>query len=136
MAVKWYGDEVRLKIKNATAKMVTEAAFLIEGQTKVNIRNNGQVDTSFMMNTVYAIGPENAHTAVDKSGKYYSSAEQRQVERRAAPLQAPPEDGGIVGVAAEYAIYQEARIPFLYPAVETVAAIMAGEIVAAGKDAL
>ena len=55
------------------------------------------------------------------------------VSRNAAPQRSPKQDGALVGVAAEYALYQEMRNSFLYRALEQVAGSQGGEIVAAGK---
>lgn len=133
--VNWYEDEVRLQLTEALAAMLDKAALLIEAQTKVNIRNNGQVDVGFLMNSVYVVTPR-SNSYVDASGKHYSKKEERQVERLMAPEATPKADGALVAVGAEYAIYQEEQIAFLYPAVETVAKTLEGEIVAAGKDEL
>lgn len=126
MTVKWYGDEVkRLILNQAMPEMIAAAALLVEGQTKVNINQNGQVDTGFMVNSVYAVGPGvNTYGPAAIAGKLANGA--------AVPTPA----GAVVGVAAEYAIYQEERLPFLYPALETVAGRMGGQIVSAGRNAL
>lgn len=126
MTLKWYGDEVkRLILNQAMPEMIAAAALLVEGQTKVNINQNGQVDTGFMVNSVYAVGPGvNTYGPAAVPGKLANGA--------AVPTPA----GAVVGVAAEYAIYQEERLPFLYPALETVAGRMGGQIVSAGRDAL
>ncbi len=131
MAVRWYEDTVKLKLRNASDAMVDQAAFLVEGQTKVNIRNNGQVDTGFMMNSVYAVTPK-----ADTYGQAQSSAKNAASEKDMAPKADPPKNGAVVAVGAEYAIFQEERTAFLYPALETVAGQMGGKVVAAGRGAL
>ena len=98
--VEWFGDDVKLKLEGATDEMIKKAAFLVEGQAKVNITVNGQVDTGFMRASVYT------------------------------KLQ---DGGAIVGVGADYGIYQETLRPFLYPALERVAQQMGGDVVAAGR---
>lgn len=124
--LKWYGDEVKKLILNkATPEMITAAALLVEGQAKVNIRENGQIDTGFMLNSVYAVGPGvNSYGPAVVAGK------------TAAGPASPSSGGAVVGVAAEYAIYQEERLAYLYPALETVAGRMEGQIVSAGRKAL
>ena len=87
MAVKW-NDNLLPEIRQNIDAILTEVAIAIEAQTKINIVDNGQVDTGFMLNSA---GHEPA-----KDGK-------------AAAF-----------VAAEYAIYQEARRSFLYKAGEQV----------------
>ena len=122
MSVKWYGDEILLKLREkATPEMIAKAAFLIEAQAKVNVTNNGQVDTGFMRSSIYANTP---------LGNTYEHDE------RANPMVEPPSGAGLVAVAAEYGIFQEARIPFLYPAAETVAEQVTAEIVSIGREAL
>lgn len=134
MAVDWYGDRILLQIGDASAEMLTKAAFLIEGQAKINITNNGQVDTGFMRNSVYANAPNGEHAPEGADGRYHSRKEQRSVERKSAnPVQPDNAKEAVVGVAASYAIYQESDNPFLYPAVVDVASQMSGQIVDAGK---
>lgn len=132
-SVDWFGDEVKLILKNATAEMIRAAAFAVEGQAKVNITTNGQVDTGFMRNSVYAAVAGGASSGGASSGTYTSYKEGRSVERRALPQMNPPEDGAIVAVGAEYGIYQEQERAFLYPALERVAQTMEGQIIAAGQ---
>lgn len=131
MAVKWYDHEVRVKLDQAIAEMVDKAAFLVEGQTKINITDNGQVDTGFMRNSVYAVTPKS-----DTYGQAHSAASGAASEKNMAPKADPPRDGAVVGVGAEYAIFQEERTPFLYPALETVVARMGGQIVASGRKVM
>jgi len=133
MAVDWYGEELMLHIKEATDVMLTTAAFAVVGQTQVNIENNKQVDTGFMKNTVYAVAPGGEKGGIRSPGQYKSKKEDRMVSRNAAPQRSPKQDGALVGVAAEYALYQEMRNSFLYRALEQVAGSQGGEIVAAGK---
>lgn len=131
--IRWYGAEVQAKVGRALAEMLTEAAFLIEGQAKINITQNGQVDTGFMRNSVYARAPEGESGPEAHAGLFYSPSEKRRVQRDMARPELPADKNeAVVGVAAEYAVYQEARQPFLYPAVVDVAG-REGEIVAAGK---
>ncbi len=122
MSVKWYGDKILLKLREgATPEMIAKAALLIEAEAKVNVTNNGQVDTGFMRSSIYA------NTELMNSYQHGEGAN---------PIVEPPAGAGLVAVAAEYGIYQEAAIPFLYPAAEVVAARGEGEIVSAGKVAL
>lgn len=63
--VNWFGDVVKLQLANASAEMVRAAAMQTEAQAKINITNNGQVDTGFMRQSVHAqIGAESAIVAV------------------------------------------------------------------------
>lgn len=121
--INWYDNRVKLEIANATARMIDAIAFQIEGTAKVNITNNGQVDTGFMRNSVYAItASRNTFNDIDANGEYVSSKTRQTVQRAAEPNPPdPPKGGAIVGVAAEYAVYQEMRQSFLFDAVEQVA---------------
>lgn len=129
--VIWRDVEVRLQLRNASEAMMRTAAALIEQQTKLNITANGQVDTGFMRNSVYF--------ATNDDGSYDAAATAARGARHdagIAPKADAPAGGAVVGVAAEYAIYQEEAQPFLYPAVETVAQRMDGEIVSAGREVI
>jgi len=133
MAVKWYGDEVLLQLKEATAEMLDAAAHLIETEAKIN----AAVDTGFMRNSIYVVTPiSNTYGKTDASGSFQSKKEKRQVERRLAPQANAPEDGAVVVVGAEYAIYEEMHRAFLYPALEKVASSKGAEIVSAGKKVI
>lgn len=133
MAVEWRASELMLRVKLATAAMLTKAAFEVEAQAKVNIGNNQQIDTGFMVNTVYTVAPHAASQPAG-SGEYYSRVEERTVQKTAAPARQPAEGAALVGVAAEYALPQELRQSFLYRALEQVAAGKGGDIVAAGRS--
>lgn len=125
--LRWNGDDLLLLLKDKVIpQMLSSAGLLIEGQAKVNITNNGQVDTGFMRNSVYSVSPK---------GDSYSNVSPI-ADKTAFGVTRPPSGGAVVSVAAEYGLFQEMRMPFLYPAVETVAATMSGQIVNSGKSAL
>ena len=97
------------QVGDAARKGAEKLAFQIEGQTKVNIKDNGQINTGFMLNSVYV---------VEETGGEYLTVEDNE---RLAPEQDLPDDAlAGVAVAAEYAIYQEAQNGFLFPAAEKV----------------
>lgn len=130
--VIWNGDAVLKLVQKARDAMVRESAFLIEANAKLNIRENGQVDTGFMWNSVY--------TQTDKGDSTYGEARAEATARASEkdfhmPAKAP-QDGAVVAVGAEYGIVQEMEVAFLYPAVVTVAKQGEAEIVAKGKGAL
>lgn len=113
--VKTYVKEVRINVKGLTQKGLEVLAFQIEGQTKVNIRNNGQVDTGFMLNSAYTVTP-------DSSGYGRAqAAAQAAAAHHMAPEAGLGKANAAVCVGAEYAVFQEARLPFLFPAAEKVA---------------
>jgi hypothetical protein len=116
--------ELAVKIEEVLSKEVRKAAFDIAGHAMANIKTNGQVDTGFMMNSVYVepggsganpyeygrVGPENKGQELLP-----------KVEKPSKPTEA------IVAVGANYGIFQElgtvhqpAR-PYFTPAVEYVA---------------
>lgn len=129
--VIWRDKEVRLQLKDASNQMLRTAAALIEQQTKLNIQSNGQIDTGFMVNSVYFV--------TDDDSNYENAANGAigvRPDAEMAPEVVAPDGGAAVAVGAEYAIFQEERMPFLYPAIEHVATTMQGEIVSAGKEAI
>lgn len=114
--VDWYGQEVRVRVSNASESFLARIAHQIEAHTKANIVANKQVDTGFMLNSVYVKTP-------DESG--YPAARAAAGARNAQAAMAPEArlEGGAkaaVCVGAEYAIHQERRRSFLYRAAEQV----------------
>jgi hypothetical protein len=135
--VKLYLDRVKIKIKDATDEALAAWAFQLEGQTKVNIAGNDQVDTGFMMNSVYTITRKaGTYAAAKKTGRYKNKAGD-MVERQLAPEQRLPGDAaaGVV-VGANYAIYQEVRDSFLFKAAEKIARQAGGTLEAKFREAL
>lgn len=127
--VKWYGKEVRLKLKKATQEMLDAAAAAIEHEAK----NNAHVDTSFMRNSIYFVTPK-SNTYGEAFGA--AMAVKKHPSQIMVPQRMPPANAALVCVGARYALYEEMKHPFLYPAVERVAAAKEGEIVAAGRKAV
>ena len=113
---------VLLAIENASEKAGHKLALQIEAKTKVNIQQNGQIDTGFMLNSTYTVS-RNADTygQADSSGRY-QNLEGYDVERKIAPQVKLPSDAvAACAVGAEYAIYQEVKKSFLFAAAENVA---------------
>lgn len=106
---KLYLDQVKLTVKGATQQALEALAFEVEGQAKINIQQNGQVDTGFLLNSVYTITPASSGFAAAQS------AAALRAPRSMAPAPQVGEGAAVV-VGAEYAIYQEIRKAFLYPA--------------------
>jgi len=117
MPVNWYGDKVAARVRGAQRQFIQAVAFQIEAQTKVNIVQNDQVDTGFMLNSVYTVaGDANGHAAAA------SAAAAKNTDAVMAPPRLPADDmSAIVGVGASYALYQEERHSFLLAAIRTVA---------------
>lgn len=109
--VKWYQSEVTLKLENATAEALEAAAFDIMGLAKQNIVSNDQVDTGFMVNSVYAKGPgETNYRDAVAAHAFNPDADFFPEAALSGELEA------VVAVAAEYGIWQEWMKPYLYPA--------------------
>ncbi len=125
--VKWYGDSILAQVKVAGQRMADEAALQIEAQTAVEIVSNGQVDTGFMLNSVYS---------VTSGGSSFNPGQAERAYRIALPPPDVPEGGAVVGVAAEYALWQELENSFLFRAAEIVAGTMGAPIIDAGKEVL
>jgi len=137
--VKMYLDHVTVVIEDATDEALAALAFQIEGLTKRNIQQNGQIDTGFMLNSVYSITPEGSGYAEARaeaqSHELNRAGEFVDVSKRMAPEVALPEDASAgVCVGANYAIFQEAQKPFLFPAGEEGAKQGGGTVEAVYKD--
>jgi hypothetical protein len=120
--VTTYLKEIKVRVKNGSTKALQQLALQIEGQTKANITANNQVDTGFMLNSVYTIFEgSSTYGNTDASGtKLDRMAE--FVERKIAPEESLEGDAvAAVCVGAEYAVFQEARQSFLQTAAEQVA---------------
>lgn len=114
--VNWYGEDVTLKIAGATQEMLDQLALEGEGLAKINIRENDQIDTGFMMNSVAAITSKGIGE-LPLSGEYEDRAG-KMVHRESVPLPEAEAGSAGIGCAAEYAIYQEMKQSFLYRALE------------------
>ena len=89
------------------------------GYTRVNIEQNGQVDTGFMLNTVQAFGPGELGAAGET--EFLDNRLGYLVFRESADVDPVGPREAVTAVAANYAIHQELQIPFLYPAAEQTA---------------
>lgn len=103
--VNWYGNDVLLLVEGASDEIISKLAFLVEGEAKAA----APVDTGFMRNAIYAITPEGSGSASS------------QGDRVAAPAPAVGEHEAAVHGAAEYTVYQEMRVGFMYQALEKAA---------------
>lgn len=119
--VNWYENNVRGIIEGASDEIIKRAAFSIEAEAKINVTENGQVDTGFMRNSIYAKTKDTSgYNTTDADGTYTSQRTGQAVKRRRADEADLQDADAVVHVAAEYAIYQEMDNPFLYNAMETV----------------
>lgn len=125
--VEWYGDDIRAEFKGRTMASLFAAGLQIVAEAQVNITNNGQVDTGFLRLTGYVSGPDDStYNEISDDGRY-RDREGNTVYRYTGPEREPEEDNEVVvGFAAEYALFQELDLPFLFPALESVARQMKG----------
>lgn len=132
----WYGKEVKLLIKNATEDALESTAFLIEGAAKVRISTNQQVDTGFMLNSVYTkTRRSSGYSGIWPTGRYPQSPAKHGGDSSPVPREPQSEvqfvsddQFAAVAVGAEYGIYQESKQSFLYQALLDVAPQVGGMI--------
>jgi hypothetical protein len=121
--LKLHLDHVKVILNEATEETLLKLAYRIVERAQMNIRDNNQIDTGFMVNSIYPIwrdgsGYENAR---NKAEQQNTDREGHFVDHQndmAPEIDLPQDAAAAVVVAAIYAIYQEARMPFLYPAAE------------------
>jgi hypothetical protein len=129
---KFYTDQVKVVIDEATDLLAEEIAFALEGQAKANIVANDQVDTGFMLNSVYAVTRKSSGY-----GQAQGEASARNPDAEMAPeVQLSGGAASAVVVGAEYAVHQENRKSFLYKAAETVARQAGGIAERVGREVL
>lgn len=134
--VNWYGEEIKLIVKGATRKILDELALVGEGLAKINIAANNQIDTGFMLNSVYSVGsngvnnePAEEQIMRDKTGEWV-------LRQRGNVVSSVPDDEAVIACAASYAIYQEMRQSFLYAALEKLQSDGQGVIERIGAEEL
>ena len=111
-------DHVMMRVEGATDKALHAIALQVEGTTKRNIVSNDQIDTGFMLNSVYSASNEGStfrNTWAGPPGKKASRASLPKLFSAA-----------LVHVAAMYAIFQEMMEPFLRPAADEVSGQVKG----------
>lgn len=110
--MNWYGKTVKARLTEAGKDLAKEIAFTVEANTKVNIVDNDQVDSGFMVNSVYTVlpGEDNYTEAV--------AAAKARALRKMGPKASLDGADAAVAVGAEYAIFQELHKSFLLKAVE------------------
>lgn len=126
--VNWYANDVMMVVDEANDDLVTRLAFAVEGEAKVNVQSNGQIDTGFMVNAIYSITP-----LANRRGQAEGGA-RGSADRELAPEPALEKSGAIVHGAALYTIYQEMRQAFMYPALEKVKGQTGGMIREVGRQ--
>lgn len=121
--VNWYAEDVLLLVDEATDEIVTELAFQVEGEAKVG----ATYDTGFMRNAIYAVTP-----LANRRGQAMSEA-RAAADRDLAPEPSIGPGEAAVHGAAEYTIYQEMAVGFMYGALEKAKALADGIITKVGK---
>lgn len=128
--VNLHVDHVMVKVRDASDSFLATVAFQIEAETKVSIQRNGQIDTGFMLNSVYTLARAQHTGASTRDSTWtngvYTNRKGQAVRRRREPRQTLGGAQAAVVVGADYAIYQEAKKPFLYPAAVKVASQVKG----------
>lgn len=137
--VKSYLEQVITQIEDANIEAVRKIVLRVQERTQMNIRANDQIDTGFMVNSVYVVLPDGsdyqmaARTAdnmtINRAGESVDHAGDIAPE-----IELQDDANGAVACAANYAIFQEQRKAFLAPAAEQTAAELGGEIVKVFRD--
>lgn len=132
--VNFYKEACIAHFAGVSRKGLAAVAARIEGQAKINIVANDQVDTGFMLNTVYHVSEDGSSYGQANSSGQYTNKDGQQVKRRIAPeAQLIPIYDAMVVAGANYAIFQEMMQSFLYKALVDVAAEAGGIIEAIAK---
>jgi hypothetical protein len=139
--VKLYLDHVRSVVEGATDEVLKKLAFRTLEGAQLNIRENNQIDTGFMVNSGYVVFQDGSTYDQARGG-----AETRTTDREGRHVdhsgdmgpeeQLPSDAAAGVVFGANYAIYQEAANPYLYPAAEKAAAEFGGEAEKIYRDVL
>ncbi len=130
--IKLYLDHVETVVMEATDEVLKQLAYRIVEGAQLNIRSNDQVDTGFMVNSLYPVFKEGSgySQARSEAESHTTGKDGRQVDHSndmAPEAQLPGDAAAGVVVGANYAIYQEAANPFLYPAAEHAAGEFGGQ---------
>jgi len=113
-------DHVLTTVQGASERALLALALQTEGHVKVKIRDNDQVDTGFMLNSVYSVGNDTsgysaAKGIADRNTKSRRTGADVDHAGDMAPERRLPRDvAAAVVVGANYAIYQEVKQSFLY----------------------
>lgn len=136
--VNWFEQRVMLEVNEATERELLKIAHQVEGQAKVNITDNDQIDTGFMRASGYVVSSK-LSTYNEGYAKAYSKDLKRKSRRRGKSvnvferamgpeLPKPNKLQAAVVFGAEYTIYQEMRMSFLYDALVQVAGNIGGSV--------
>lgn len=132
--VDWYAEQVLLRVDNATDELLDQVALQVAGQARINIRDNGQIDTGFMVNSVYTVtrkGSGYPQALAEALTQTWSKKQQKHVDHSGdmgPEIGLPENTKAGVAVGAEYAIYQEIKKSYLYKALEQVGPQIGGAV--------
>ena len=121
-------DHVMMRVEGATDEVLHALALQVEGVTKRNIVSNDQIDTGFMLNSVYSASEKG-----DTFGETWSGPAGKKAQKARLPNLF---SAALVHVSAMYAIFQEMMEPFLRPAADEVAGYSKGVAESVYKRAL
>ena len=111
--------QIASKLDEVLGQVVRKTAFDLQANMQARIRANGQIDTGFMVNSVYV-------RTIDESNYGATGEPQKKGQKKFEEVEAPPDKHtAYVGVGAEYGYWQnygtrfQPARPFLEPAIET-----------------
>jgi len=116
--VNMHLDHVMMRVEGATDEVLHAVALQVEGTTKRNIVSNDQIDTAFMLNSVYTESQEGSTFGETWEGPPGKKAPKVRLPRLFS--------AAAVHVSAVYAIYQEMMDSFLRTAAQEVAGQVKG----------
>lgn len=118
--LNWFGDKVKRLTQDAIDVMLDDLAHATLERAEANIQANDQIDTGFLRQTGYVESEISSTYSDTPTEEEWVSKRTGQIVSRKAGT-APPargHDEAIVGFSAEYAIYPELELSFLWAAVE------------------
>jgi len=130
-----YLDHVIMTLDDITnEKAVPMLAMRVQERAQLNIRSNDQIDTGFMVNSIYTVLPDksdynevrNAAEAMTRSTRDWRLVDQSDSMAPEVRLERNMSAGVVVG--ANYAIYQEVQNAFMAPAAEAAGAEMGAQV--------
>lgn len=116
--VNMHLDHVMLRVEGATDEVLHAVALQVEGTAKRNVVSNDQIDTGFMLNSIYTESQEGSTFGETWAGPLGKKAPKLRLPRLFS--------AAAVHVSAVYAIYQEMMNSFLRTAAQEVAGQVKG----------
>ncbi len=135
--VKLRLDHVLVKVKERSETYLEAVALQIQAQAKVKIQQNGQLDTGFMVNSVYTLSKRgDTYSSANQSGSYVGKNGKQAVRKIAPKATLPSNAKAATVVGADYAVFQEEKKSFLFAASEIVANELKGSAEKVFKEGL